>query len=294
MPRDYYEVLGVKREAGEDEIKRAYRQLAREHHPDRNPGDKNAEARFKEVQEAYDVLSDKDKRAQYDQYGHAGPQVGSNGEGGGFQWGGGFGEGTQINPADLEEFLRHAGMGDFFGPRMRGGRGRRGAPREPLTAEVRVPFETAVLGGTMTLTAYGREIDVRIPEGANDGQTLRLRGQGTGGADLHLRLHIDAHPYFRREGNDIVLTAPITIAEAVLGGKIDVPTVSGDKLSVKVPAGTSSGGRLRLRGKGVKGGDQYVEIKIVAPTHLDARSKKLMEEFAEQNPQHPRTGPPWE
>ena len=135
---------------------------------------------------------------------------------------------------------------------------------------------------------------MRIPEGAKDGQTLRLQGQGSGGADLHLQIKVDAHAYFRREGNDLVLTVPISVAEAVLGAKIDVPTLNGDKLSVKVPAGTSSGGRLRLRGKGIKGGDQYVEIKIVAPQHLDARSKKLMEEFAEHQPHNPRTGPPWE
>jgi curved DNA-binding protein len=297
MPRDYYEVLGIKRDASEEEIKRAYRHLAREHHPDRNPGDKAAEGRFKEVQEAYDVLSDTTKRTQYDQFGHVGPQIGSNGAGpGGFQWGGsGFGEGAQFNPADLEEFLRRSGVGDIFGQRTRsGGRSRRAPPREPLSAEVLVPFETAVLGGTISITAYGREIEVRIPEGAEEGQILRLRGQGSGGVDLHLRLKIDTHPYFRREGNDLVLTAPISVTEAVLGGKIDVPTVGGAKLSVKVPAGTSSGGRLRLRGKGIKGGDQYVEIKIVVPSQLDARSKKLMEEFAEHNPQHPRTGPPWE
>src|SRR5207247_1192024 len=118
MPRDCYEVLGVKRDASEEEIKRAYRQLAREHHPDRNPGDKQAESRFKEVQEAYDILSNKDKRSQYDQFGHVSGQPGFNGPGGGFQWGGGFGEGVQIDPSQLEEFLRRAGMGglgDVFG-----------------------------------------------------------------------------------------------------------------------------------------------------------------------------------
>jgi DnaJ-class molecular chaperone len=105
---------------------------------------------------------------------------------------------------------------------------------------------------------------------------------------------IDAHPYFKREGNDLLITAPISVAEAVLGAKIDVPTLAGDKLTVKVPAGTSSGGRLRLRGKGIKGGDQYVEIKIVAPAPADDKSRQLMEEFARLNPQQPRTGPPWE
>lgn len=295
MPRDYYEVLGLKRDAGDEEIKRAYRQLAREHHPDRNPGDKQAEVRFKEVQEAYDVLSDKDKRSQYDQFGQVSGQPGFNGGPGGFQWGGGFGEGAQIDPSQLEEFLRQSGMGDLFGQRTRqSGRGRRSAPREPVTHELRVPFETAVLGGALSLSADGREIDVTIPAGIEEGKTLRLQGQGPRGADLHLKIRIDPHPYFRREGNDLLISAPITIAEAVLGAKIDVPTLAGPRLTVKVPPGTSSGGRLRLRGKGVKGGDQYVEIKIVAPPSPDPRSKELMEEFAQHNPQKPRTGPPWE
>jgi len=300
MPRDYYEVLGLKRDAGEDEIKRAYRQLAREHHPDRNPGDKQAEARFKEVQEAYDVLSNKDKRSQYDQFGHVSGQPGFNGgPGGGFQWGGGFGEGVQIDPSQVEAFLRGmggmGGIGDLFGERPRqSGRGRRAAPREPVTHELRVPFETAVLGGSMGLDIDGREIDVTIPAGIEEGKTLRLQGQGPRGADLHLKIRIDPHPYFRREGNDLLITAPITVAEAMLGAKIDVPTLDGARLTVKVPPGTSSGGRLRLRGKGIKGGDQYVEIKIAAPPTLDEQSRKLIEEFARLNPQQARSGPPWE
>ena len=293
MPRDFYEVLGIKRDASEEEIKRAYRHLAREHHPDRNPGDKSAEGRFKEVQEAYDILSDKTKRTQYDQFGHVSGQPGSNGGAGGFQWGEGAGGG--FDPSQIEEFLRRSGVGDVFGQRKgQGGRGRRSAPREPVTHELRVPFETAVLGGTMSIDVNGQEIDVRIPTGVEAGQTLRLQGQGPGGADLHLKIQPDAHPYFRREGNDLLIAAPITVAEAVLGTKIHVPTLSGDKLTVKVPPGTSSGSRLRLRGKGIKGGDQYVEIKIVAPPKVDAPSKKLMEEFAEHNPQQPRSGPPWD
>lgn len=304
MPRDYYEVLGLERSADEDAIKRAYRQLAREHHPDRNPGDKQAEARFKEVQEAYDVLSDNDKRAQYDQFGHYAGQPGFNGGPGGFQWGGGFGEGVQVDPSQLEELLRRSGfgglgglggLGDIFEQHERpAGRGRRSAPREPVTHELRVPFETAVLGGSMSLTINGKQIDVRIPAGVEEGKTLRLQGQGPRGADLHLKIRIDAHPYFRRDGNDLLITVPITIAEALLGAKIDVPTLEGARLTVKIPAGTSSGSRLRLRGKGVKGGDQYVEIKIVTPASVDERSRKLIEQYAELNPHRPRTGPPWE
>lgn len=298
MPRDYYDVLGLKRDASEEDIKRAYRKLAREHHPDRNPGDKTAETRFKEVQEAYDILSDKTKRGQYDQFGFAGQGAGPNGAPGGFQWGGGFGEGVEVDPSQFEDLLRGFGGGgggfeELFGQARRAGRGRRAQPRPPVTTTLRVPFETAVLGGTMSLSVNDRAIDVRIPAGVNEGQTLRLQGQGPGGADLMLKIEIGSHAFFRREGNDLVITAPVTVAEAVLGSKIDVPTLQGEKLTVKIPAGASSGSRLRLRGKGINGGDQYVEIKIVAPSNIDDESRKLMEQFAERNRQQPRSGPPW-
>ena len=303
MPRDYYEVLGIKKDASEEEIKRAYRHLAREHHPDRNPGDKAAEGRFKEVQEAYDVLSDKTKRTQYDQFGFAGPQGAPNNGPGGFQWGGGFGGGgagggVEIDPNQFEELLRGFGVGgvgggaDPFNQRNRG-RGRRTAPRQPVMHELRVPFETAALGGTISLSVDGRSIDVKIPAGVEEGKSLRLQGQA-GGADLLLKIFIDPHRHFQREGNNLVIATPITVAEAVLGTKIDVPTLDGAKLTVKIPPGTSSGSRLRLRGKGIKGGDQYVEIKIAAPSNIDDESRKLMTEFSERNPQQPRSGPPWE
>src|SRR5436309_1402361 len=178
MPRDFYETLGVKRDASESDIKKAYRKLARQYHPDRNPGDKQAESRFKEVQEAYDILSDKNKRTQYDQFGFAGPGGGPNGAPGGFQWGGGFGEGVEIDPSQMEELLRGfggmpgmGGLGDLFGQRGRaGGRGRRPQAREPVTHELSVPFETAALGGTMSLSIDNRVIDVTIPAGIEEGK----------------------------------------------------------------------------------------------------------------------------
>lgn len=307
MPRDHYEVLGVKRDASEDEIKKAYRSLARKYHPDRNPGDKPAEAKFKEVQEAYDVLSDKAKRQQYDQFGFAGPQMGGGGGGPGeFHWGAGAPGGFQnIDPAQAQEIFDQMfgglggevpGMGGTFGQRGRGrgGRGRRAAPEpEAVSSEVNIPFLTAALGGTVSLRIDGREIDVKIPHGVEEGQTLRVKGQGPGGADLHLKLHIDPHPYFQREGHNVILAVPLTLTEAVLGGKVDVPALDGQVLSVKVHAGTSSGTRLRLRGKGIKGGDLLLEFKIVVPTHVDERSKEILEEFARLNPQNPRSGHPW-
>jgi DnaJ-class molecular chaperone len=297
MARDYYEVLGVKRDASDEEIKRAYRKLVREFHPDRNPGDKQAETRFKEVQEAFDVLSDSTKRAQFDRFGSVGG-AGFNGEpGGGFQWGGGAGEGVQIDPSQFEDLLSQfgglGGLGDAFGQRTRQ-RGRRPPPREPVSHDLRVPFETAVLGGTISLSINDRAIDVRIPAGIEEGQSLRLQGQGPGGADLHLKMCIEPHPFFRREGNDLIITAPVSVAEAILGAKIDIPTLDGAKLTVKIPPGASSGSRLRLRGKGVKGGDQYVEIKVVVPSKIDDESRKLIEDFAQRNPQNPRVGAPWE
>ena len=315
MPRDYYEVLGVKRDASEDDIKRAYRKLARQHHPDRNPGDKQAEVKFKEVQEAYDVLSDKKKRAQFDQFGFAGPQTGAGAGPGGFHWGGGFGQGgfgqggVEIDPSQLDELLRGFGMGgasgmggaggagfeDIFSQRARpGGRNRRSGQREPISHEIHIPFERAALGGSISISVDGHQIDVKIPAGIEEGKSLRLTGQGPGNSDLLLKIRIDPHPYFRREGNNLVLTAPVTISEAVLGEKIDVPTLDGAKLTVKIPPGASSGQRLRLRGKGINGGDQYVELKIVVPGPLHERSRQLIEEFARLNPQTPRTGAPWQ
>ena len=213
MPRDYYEVLGVQKDASEDAIKRAYRKLARQHHPDRNPGDKQAEARFKEVQEAYDILSDKTKRKQYDDFGFAGPQAGpSAGPGGGFHWGGGMGQGAEVDPSQLDEILSKMGGGgfaDLFNQQRRNaGRGRRGGPRQPVMHEIRVPFDVAILGGTISVSIDGRTLEVKIPAGIEEGQSLRLQGQGPGNADLLLKIaRIDEHPYFKREGNDLLITA---------------------------------------------------------------------------------------
>lgn len=304
MPQDYYDTLGVKREASDDEIKKAYRKLARELHPDRNPGDKKAEARFKEVQEAYDVLSDKTKKVQYDRFGFAGPDGGFPGGGGGggptFHWGGGgggFPGEFQVDPEQAEEFLSQifgGGLGGFGG-RAGGGRRPRGRqPAAPVTADVAIPFLTAALGGKVSLQVNGKEIAVTVPAGVQEGQALRVQGQGAGGGDLLLRLHIEPHPYFQREGNNIVLEVPLALAEAVLGAKVDVPTLDGAKLSVKVPPGTSSGARLRLKGHGIKGGDQFIAIKVVVPAPKDDRSREIIEDFTRLNPQQPRVGPPWE
>jgi DnaJ-class molecular chaperone len=300
MPRDYYETLGVPKGANEDAIKKAYRKLARQYHPDRNPGDKQAEAHFKEVQEAYDVLSDKNRRAQYDRFGFAGSGArGGPGAPGEFHWGGGPGNFEfQGDPEMAAEMFRNmfgggGGFEELFGGRARGGRRARPEPAREVEAEATIPFQTAALGGTVGLQIDGRQLDVKVPPGVEDGKKLRLRGQGPGGTDLIVRLHVAPHPYFRREGNDVILEVPLSLSEAVLGAKVDVPTLGGERLTVKVPPGTSSGARLRLRGKGIAGSDQYIEIKIVAPTAKDDRSRELIEEFSRLNPQNPRAGLDW-
>ncbi len=304
MPRDLYEVLGVQKSASDDEIKKAYRKLARQFHPDRNPGDKEAERKFKEVQEAYDILSDKTKRENYDRFGFAAPETGgpqSGGPGGfTFRWGGGGGAPGGFENVDPEDILRFfggmGGMGGTGGGTRQGrGRSRRreAPPAEEYSSDNAVPFATAAQGGSLDIRVGDRELGVKIPAGAEDGQTLRLRGQAPGGGDLLLKLRIEPHEYFRREGDNIILEVPVTVSEAVLGTKVDVPTIDGTRLTVRVPPGTSSGTRLRLRGKGIRGGDEFLEIKVVAPPADDARSRELMEEFGRLHPQNPRTGLAW-
>ena len=305
MPVDYYETLGVKRDASEEEIKKAYRKLARQYHPDRNPGDKQAESRFKEIQSAYDVLSDKNKRSQYDRFGHVGPDGGFGGAGGPqgttFRWGGGPGGFQEIDPEQAADLFGQifggggggGGFGDIFGRATRGRRARRAQPAQDVETEVTIPFVTAAVGGPVNLAVGERELTVRIPPGIEEGKTIRLQGQAPGGGDLLLKIRIEAHPYFRREGKNVILEVPLSLPEAVLGTKLEVPALDGTRLTVKVPPGASSGSRLRLRGKGIQGGDQYIEVRVMVPAAKDARSRELIEEFAKANPQNPRAGLPW-
>jgi curved DNA-binding protein len=319
MPRDYYEVLGVSRTASADEIKSAYRKLARQYHPDRNPGDKEAEAKFKEVQQAYDVLSEPPKRAQYDQFGAdferatTGAGAGGGPSGWTFRWGGAGGPGPDfggMDAADAEEIISKvfggAFAGDLGGARTgRGGRRRgRATPAQDVAQDIEIDFATAARGGKVELQvqrpdgAGAQRLDLDIPAGIADGGQLRLKGQGHAGGDLYIKVHIRPHPHFRREGQDLILEVPITVGEAVLGGKVDVPSLDGT-VTLTVPAGASSGQRLRLRGRGLPSpgggarGDQYVELKVVVPRSVDERSQELVKEFAERNPQDPRAGLRW-
>lgn len=313
MAKDYYDSLGVSRSATEGDIKSAYRKLARQYHPDRNPGDKAAAERFKEIQQAYDVIGDKKKKEQYDQFGHNFEHMGAGGGGGfpgggfpgGAQWGTSGGGGYQnIDPAAFqsifEQMMGGAGGGGFpgdfstTGPAQgRKGRGRKKAPQDVETG-IEVDFLTAAQGGTVDLG----KIKLDIPAGFPDGKKLRVRGQGENGGDLYVVVHIRPHAYFKRDGQNIILDVPLTVSEAALGCKVDVPTLEGT-VTITVPSGTSSGQRLRVRGMGLPAsgstakGDQYCEMKIVIPKTISAKAKQLLEEFAKLEPQEPRSQLGW-
>ena len=293
MPRDPYEILGVSKSASAEEIQKAYRKLSKKHHPDRNPGDKQAEATYKEVQSANEILTDPAKKANYDQFGFAGP--------GGFPGGGGgFPGGGNVDPQEFFNSMFGGGggpggpdLGDLFGGR-RGKKSRSRRAPEPVESDVTVPFDVAARGGSVAIEIGGRRIDVRVPAGIEEGKKLRVPPEATGGTEVLLRVKIAPHPYFRREGHDVYLDVPIGVPEALLGAKVEVPTIDGSRLDVKLPPGTSSGAKLRLRGKGLAGGDQYLVFKIVVPTGvLDDASRHSIEEFAKLNPQSPRANVPW-
>jgi curved DNA-binding protein len=306
MPRDFYEVLGVSRSASAEEITRAYKKLARQHHPDRNPGDRQAESRFKEIQNAYDTLTDATKRSQYDQFGHEVPPMsGPGGGAGGFTFGGPGG--AQIDPEQaqnifntffsggggvrFEDLFSGAGGGQKTGKAKRS---RRTAPPQNIEVEASIPFLTAAQGGAIALQVGDRTIEVKVPAGIDDGQKLRVSGEGPGGGDILVRVRIQPHAFFRREGKDITLEVPISLGESILGGKVEVPSIDGRRVEVKIRPGTSSGTKMRLPGFGVAGGDQYVVFKIVVPKNApDERSKKLIEEFSKLNPVDARADVPW-
>jgi curved DNA-binding protein len=286
MKKDYYEILGVPRTADVREIKAAYRRLARKYHPDVNKGDKQAEERFKEVAEAFAVLSDKEKRARYDQGGHSafGP---------GFDPFAGFDPGQfDIGFGDLSSLFEMFGMG----PRAGRGRRQRAWRGSDLRLEVQVPFLTAVRGGTVELTfpraGTAERMKVRIPAGIDDGGTVRLPGKGAPGSppgDAYLTVRVQPHPVFRREGRNLVCERAVGLARAALGGPVEVDTLDG-KTTIQVPPGTHGGQKLRLRGRGVPAsggrpaGDLHVVIQIRPPKRLDPRSRELLEEFARLNP----------
>lgn len=329
--RDYYEILGIARDATPDQIKKAYRTLARTHHPDLNPEDKKkAEAKFKTIQGAYDILSDPEKKALYDRHGHSAFE-GMGGAGAGPRAGAGAAEwaarqaGPDFESFDFGQFFNNtgnpaaatqnpeaggAGIFDDLLGRMRGGRSNRKPGRQrtgaDLDARISIPFLTAVRGGETTVSLEREDgqvesLTVKVPSGVETGAKLRLRGRGEPGLEgapaghLTIEIAVEPHPYFRREGRDLSVEVPITAAEAVLGARVDVPTLDGAR-SMPIPPGTSTGQKLRLRGQGVPAsagkpqGDLFVIPKVVVPKGVDEESRRLMEAFAERNPARPRDG----
>jgi molecular chaperone DnaJ len=369
--QDYYELLGVSRKASAKEIRTAFRKLARKYHPDLNPGDKSSEEKFKQLQEAYDVLSDSKKRQMYDQHGFysdnfqpgtrpggAGGDAGVNFDFGGFDFGGGGGEGVGGGSfRDLfSQFFRgdraaaiepeqEAG-GDLeyqieidFGDAVHGavkklqitrldtcetchGTGAIGSAQtctvcggtgsiQQAAGKMRFNVPCTRCGGTgkirtpcRTCGGEGRvrrteTIEVRIPAGLASGSRVRVPGKGNSGTmgapagDLYLRVEVRPHPYFERRGNDLYTKVPVTVSEATLGAKIEVPTIDGRSL-VKIPPGTNSGSTLRLREKGITSarngsrGDQYVEVQVVVPKRTDERVRNLMKELEKIEPEDPR------
>jgi molecular chaperone DnaJ len=394
--KDYYEILGVKKSASAEEIRKAFRKLARKYHPDVNPGDKAAEEKFKALSEANDVLSDPKKRKIYDQigfysdnidpaaaeaYARGGPTgAGGFGDVSGARAGSGHGVPFDFSGFDFSDLMDNAGRGrrtggsggfrDIFSGIFGGGRGAAAEagpePGSDLEYQVNVPFWTAIRGGVMRLnitrqdvctnchgqgyieapgkcpecngtgqitqtggrmkfnvqcprcqgtgknistcpTCHGEgtvsrtePLEVRIKAGTRDGQRIRLAGKGNAGGhggvagDLYVIIRIDQHPIFRRDGDDIYLTVPVSATEAALGAKIEVPTIDGRAL-LKIPPGTQSGQKLRLREKGVPSatkegvrGDEIVEINVTVPMPRDERTKELLRELAKLNPEDPR------
>ena len=290
--RDYYEVLGVSKSASDDEIKKAYRKLAVKYHPDKNPGDKEAEAKFKEINEAHDVLSDKQKRARYDQFGHAGVGGSSGGAYGGFSgnpFGGGFNYGGQTFNFDFGGGGLDDILGNLFGFGAGGARRpRRGADYQ---TSVTLTFEEAIFGTTKTVTADGKDLKIKVPAGIDDGMSIRLRGKGgpapEGGSeagDLYVKIRVKPHKSLTREGAIILSEEKIDMVDAALGCEIDVETVDG-KITMKVPAGTQSGTPFKLSGHGVPfradgdRGPHIVTVIVETPKNLSKKQKELLEEF---------------
>ncbi len=301
--KDYYKILGVSPTASEDEIKKQYRKLARKYHPDVNPGNKEAEEKFKEISEAYEVLSDKTKRAKYDRLRTQYERMG--GAAGGFDWSqwaasGGTpgGGGTYVHfEGDLEDLLGGGGFSDFFETIFGGGR--RSRPHQPRSrkgpdyqADLNITLEEAYHGTSRVLDLNGQKIRVKIKPGIEDGKVLRIRGKGGPGhaggppGDLYLRIHVLPHLRYLRKGNDLYIEEPIDIPTAVLGGEKVIQTLAGP-VKMKIPPGTSGGSLLRIRGKGMphyqkpsQYGDLYVKTRIAVPRTLSPEERELYEKLA--------------
>ncbi|GII97872.1 molecular chaperone DnaJ [Sediminihabitans luteus] len=307
LEKDFYAALGVAKDADDAAIKKAYRKLARQYHPDHNPGDTAAENKFKSIGEAYAVLSDAEQRKQYDAIramGGGGARFAAGGPGGGsggFEdlFGSMFGQGgarqryTQTGPGAQGTGGFEDILGQMFGAGAGGQTGFRPNPAQrgqDVNASTTITFRQAVEGSTMEFDVQGRKVRARIPAGVKEGQKIRLAGKGrpgTGGApagDLTVTVHVGAHPVFTMEGLDLRMTLPVTFAEAALGATVEVPTFDGATVKVKVPAGTSSGSVLRVKGRGVVTpkaiGNLKVVVQVAVPRKLSGEAKDAVEAFA--------------
>lgn len=308
ISKDFYAALGVKKDASAADIKRAYNTYARKYHPDRNPGDAAAEEKFKAASEAYQVLSDPQDRKQYDairSMAGGGPRF-SSGSGGGFEdiftaFGGNggnvrFSTGGQAPGFDdiLSQMFgggapqrnQSGGFGGFggFGSRRRPERG------NDIAAEISIPLRHAAEGTTVTVTANGKKVTAKVPKGITDGQKIRIKGKGQPGTnggepgDILITVHVEPHPVYEVKGKDVYVNVPVSFDEAALGVTVEVPTLYGKRVKVKVPAGSNTDKVLRVRRKGIESkrgdaGDLYVRLKVVVPKHLSDEAKAAVEAF---------------
>ncbi len=294
MASDYYNTLGVSKNASADEIKKAFRKLAQQHHPDKPGGD---EAKFQEINEAYTVLSDEKKRAQYDQFGSAG----------GFSGGGGQGFGGGFEGFDFNNFAQGFGgqganvefdLNDLFGSIFGGRGGGRRTPRgRDIVIDVTISFKDSILGVKKSVTVdrekgKKEEITFTIPPGIDDGESLRMNGHGEpieGGTpgNLYIRVHVERHKVLRKEGMHLVMQLPVKLTDAILGAKVDIDTLDEDKFTLKIPKGITHGEVLRVRGKGVPvpgrtPGDLLIQVTIKMPSHLSSKAKKAIDTLQDE------------
>jgi molecular chaperone DnaJ len=289
--KDFYAILGVDKKASGDEIKKKYRSLAREFHPDKTKGDDALEEKFKAVSEAYDILSDSKKRAEYDEArslfergGFRGPMGGQGGGGGG----------------DFSDLFGGGSPNDIFANLFGGGGVRRGPRKgQDLQTESTITFKEAIIGTTLELKlsldgGKPQTITARVPAGVNDGAKIRVKGKGAPGeagpGDLFILLHVKPHPIFSRKGENILLTLPVTFVEATLGADIKVPTLDGEEVTVRLAPGTPNGRTLRVKGRGIKKGsvigDLLATIEVQVPQKIEGEASEALKKFAEATASH--------